>query len=508
MKLNRSTKLSINTAVSLTNQLVIIICGFILPRMFLVSYGSAVNGLQASIAQFLGFIALCDLGVGAVVKSTLYKPLAQKKEEEINKIFCYSERFFRKLGLILLVYTTVLIFLYPFLAKNEFSSLYTASLIVIISISLFAQYFFGMTYRLLLSADQLDFIPLGLHVIALILNTTICVILMKNGFGIHLVKFVSSIIFIAQPICLAIYVHKHYKINHKLKLITEPIKQKWNGLAQHLSAFILFGTPIAILTIFTSLKEVSVYTIYNLVTNGIKQFITALTAGIQATFGNMLAKNEIINLNKAFTKFEWIMHTLTTLLFGLTGILIVPFVKVYTSGITDINYIVPAFAYLFTIAFSLHSIRLPYNTIILAAGHYKQTQTSAIIEMGICLILSIVLVSNYGLIGVAIGILTALAYRTIYFAWYLSKNIMNRNIKIFIKHIFVDTLIILLMLITGYFQMKEVSYFAWFVLALKTSSVCIVISFVINFIFYRSEMLSVFQWISNKYFSKLPMRKN
>jgi len=503
MTLNRSTKLSINTIVSLINQLTIIICGFVLPRMFLVSYGSAVNGLQASITQFLGFIALCELGVGAVVKSTLYKPLAQKNEEEISKIFCSSERFFRKLGWILLFYTVALMLLYPFLAKNEFSFLYTTSLILIISLSAFARYFLGMTYRLLLSADQLDFIPIGLHIIALILNTIVCVILMKCGFGIHLVKLISAIIYIAQPICLAIYVHKHYKINHKLKLISEPIKQKWNGLAQHLASFVLNGTPIAILTIFTSLKEVSIYTVYNLVTTGIKQFVMALTTGTQATFGNMLANNETENLNKAFTKFEWIMHTLTTLTFGLTGILIIPFVKIYTNGITDVNYIVPLFAYLFTIGFALHSIRLPYNTIILAAEHYKQTQNSAIIEMSINLTLSIVLVFNYGLIGIAVGMLVALAYRTIYFAWYLSKNIMNRNLKYFIKHIFVDVLIVLLMLITGYFQMKEVSYFAWFVLALKTSAVCVIISFIINLIFYRFEMFSVFQWINKKYFGKL-----
>ena len=508
MNFNRSTKLSINTIVSLINQITIIVCGFILPRMFLVSYGSAVNGLQASITQFLGFIALCELGVGAVVKSTLYKPLAQKNEEEISEIFCSSERFFRKLGWILLFYTIALFLFYPFLAENEFSFLYTASLIVIISISLLAQYFFGMTYRLLLSADQLDFIPVGLHIIALVLNTTVCVVLMKGGFGIHLVKFVSAIFFVAQPICLAIYVHKHYKINHKLKLTTEPIKQKWNGLAQHLASFVLFGTPVAILTIFTSLKEVSVYTVYNLVTNGIKQFVMALTTGTQAAFGNMLANNETDNLNKAFTKFEWIMHTMTTLLFGLTGILIVPFVTVYTKGITDVNYIVPFFAYLFTIGFALHSIRLPYNTMILAAGHYKETQASAIIEMSINLILSIVLVFNYGLIGVAIGMLVALAYRTVYFAWYLSENIMNRNLKYFIKHIFVDTLIILLMIITGYFQMKDVSYLAWFILAVKTSVICVVISFAVNLIFYRNEMYSVFQWIKQKYFSKLSLGKN
>ena len=85
----------------------------------------------------------------------------------------------------------------------------------------------------------------------------------------------------------------------------------------------------------------------------------------------------------------------------------------------------------------------------------------------------------------------------------LSKNVMNRNLKYFIKHICVDILIMLTMCFAGYFQMKEVSYIAWLILAVKTSIICVAISFVVNFIFYRTEMFSVFQWVNQKYFKKL-----
>ena len=503
MQLTRSKKLFLNTITSLANQLVIVICGFILPRMFLVSYGSAVNGLQSSISQFLGFIILGEMGVGAVVQSALYKPLAKKNEKEISQIVCSSERFFRKLGCVLAVYTLGLMIFYPLIIHNEFSFIYTASLILIISISAFAQYFLGMTYRLLLNADQMNFIQLGLHVIALIINTIISVILMKNGFGIHIVKLVASLIYLMQPVLLMIYVHKHYKINHHLVLETEPIKQKWNGLAQHLAAFVLGGTDMVILTAFTTLKEVSVYAVYHLVVNGIKQLVMACTAGVQATLGNMLANQETRNLNKAFSRVEWVMHTITTLLFGITGLLIVPFVKVYTNGVTDVNYIVPAFACLMTLAFALHCIRLPYNIMILAAGHYKETQLSAIIEMTINLVLSIVLVFHYGLIGVAIGTLAALTYRTIYFAWYLSHSIISRNITHFLRHIAVDVISVIFMILCGFLQMQQVSYISWFILACKTAIICIIICLVINKVFYPKELSDVYKWVSKKIFKKI-----
>ena len=113
-------KLLLNTMVSLVNQLLTIVCGFILPRFFLLYYGSKVNGLISSITQFLGFITLAELGVGAVVQSALYKPLAEKNNEEISKIIKSSERFFKKIAIILLIYSGILMIVYPTIINNNF----------------------------------------------------------------------------------------------------------------------------------------------------------------------------------------------------------------------------------------------------------------------------------------------------------------------------------------------------------------------------------------------------
>ena len=57
---------------SLTFQVLTILCGFVLPRMILGSFGSEVNGLVNSITQFLTIISFLEVGVGAVVQSALY----------------------------------------------------------------------------------------------------------------------------------------------------------------------------------------------------------------------------------------------------------------------------------------------------------------------------------------------------------------------------------------------------------------------------------------------------
>ena len=69
-------KLKRNSIVALAAQIVNIISAFILPRLILSTFGSDVNGLVNSISQFLQIIGLLELGVGAVVESSLYKRLS------------------------------------------------------------------------------------------------------------------------------------------------------------------------------------------------------------------------------------------------------------------------------------------------------------------------------------------------------------------------------------------------------------------------------------------------
>ena len=105
----RKKRLVYNTVSSLVYQVITIICGFVLPRLILGAFGSNVNGLVNSIVQFLGIISFLELGVGAVVQSSLYKPLAENKRDDVSKIISSANKFFRRLGQILAVYVVILI---------------------------------------------------------------------------------------------------------------------------------------------------------------------------------------------------------------------------------------------------------------------------------------------------------------------------------------------------------------------------------------------------------------
>ena len=89
----RSKKAIINILTSLLLQIVVLVCGFIVPKLIITNFGSNVNGLVASITQFLAYITLLESGFGPVVKAALYKPIANRDKKQIENILKASEKF-------------------------------------------------------------------------------------------------------------------------------------------------------------------------------------------------------------------------------------------------------------------------------------------------------------------------------------------------------------------------------------------------------------------------------
>ena len=259
---------------------------------------------------------------------------------------------------------------------------------------------------------------------------------------------------------------------------------------------VLDGTDNVVLTLLAGLKEVSVYSVYNLVVAGVKQLMLSMTNGILSLIGELWAKQELENLRKFFGWVEWTLHTGTVFVFGVTSVLIVPFVKVYTQGISDINYIQPLFGMLLVAANAGHCLRLPYNMMILAGGHYKQTQSNYIIAASINIIVSVLAVRKWGLVGVAVGTVIAMFYQTVWMALYDSRNLIQWPFRNFLKQMFVDIISVVgIHVATTSFIMTETNYVAWVILAVKVAIVACLVIVVVNMILYRSNMLRVIEKI-------------
>lgn len=492
-------KLILNTVSSLLLQIVTVLCGLITPRLFLNHYGSDVNGLVQSVTQFLGIVTMLEMGVGQVIQSALYKPLAKNDNHTLSCVVASGNKFFKRIAYILFIYLIFLTVVYPFSVIEKFDWLYTAALILAIGIGSFAQYYFGIIDKILLSADQRGYIQYFSQIVALLLNTILSVVFILAGFPVQVVKLTASIVFLLRPFIVRIYIKKHYNINKKVVYEDEPVKQKWNGVAQHISAFVLNGTDNIVLTFFSTLANVSIYSVYHLVVYGVHQLYQSATAGLHSLFGDLWAKQEVARLNRVFGAIELALHFSTVFLFTCTGILIIPFIQVYTDGITDANYIQPLFAVLIVLAHAFQCIKTTYNIPILAAGHYKQTQKCHIISAILNAVISITTVYFFGLVGVAIGTMVAMGYQLVWMAYYNSKHLLKWPFTTFLKQILIDILTVFAVLFaTSWIKLDAISYFAWFIMALKVAFVALAIVIIMAFVFYPKKTIGILKHITHK----------
>ena len=468
-----------------------LLCGIIVPKMMIEAFGSEAYGTTVSITQFLAYITLLEGGIGGVARAVLYKPLAENDMDAISGIIGETRRFFRVIAFIFLAYVLVLACSFKSISGvTVFDWSSTFMLVLIISLSTFAQYYIGISYMILLQAAQKTYITNLINIAATVINMVIVVILILLDCSIMTVKLFSSMIYLAKPVVLWLYVKKHYDLHRCSKSDHPRLTQKWHGMGQHIAFFLHSNTDVVILTCLSKLEYVAVYSVYNMVVANIQNLASSFIAGMEALFGDLLVQNEHEKLNRTFTTYETIISVVAVMMFSVTAVMIMPFVRIYTAGITDADYEAPVFALLLILSALIYCLRMPYHSLVIAAGHFKQTQFAAYGEAALNIGLSILLVSKWGLMGVAAGTLLATLYRLLYYVIYISKRIVMRKPSLFMKRTLINALIFGVSVFAGWqiTRLFEITnYLTWGFCGLLTGISAILVSVAVNVLFYRKD---------------------
>jgi peptidoglycan biosynthesis protein MviN/MurJ (putative lipid II flippase) len=176
----------------------------------------------------------------------------------------------------------------------------------------------------------------------------------------------------------------------------------------------------------------------------------------------------------------------------------VDFVLVYTSGVTDADYRQPVFSIIITGAFSICCVRNIYNILILSAGKFKETQSSSIIQAIMNIVISMLLVFRYGIVGLAMGTFVSMLYQQIYYMVFLHNNIIFQKYEVYFKQIIVDIITgIIICFVSGkLIHLTHVSYYEWGKCAICIFVISLVISMIINMIFYRKNVEQIVSKLS------------
>jgi hypothetical protein len=467
--LNRTSKFLYNTFFAAAYQIVILAAGFIVPRIMLQYYGSEINGLITSITQFINYFNLVEAGLAGASVYALYKPLAENNHREISAVVTATKNFYMISGYIFSALVIVLALIYPMVVHVDGLNYWQVLLLVLVlGFTGILEFFTLGKYRALLTADQKLFVISISSILYTVLNTAILVAMAFMQIHIVVVKVVALSAILLRCLILYQYTRRNYSyLNFKEKPNNRALNKRWDALYLQILGAIHSGAPVIIATIFTNLKTVSIYSVYNMVIGGISGVLGIFTNGLSSSFGDIIARKEISTLQKAYQEFEFAYYSLITIVYSVSFVMIMPFVRLYTRNITDANYDIPLLGMLFILNALLYNLKTPQGMLIISAGHYKETRLQVTIQGSLAVVVGVLLAPSLGLSGILLGSVISNAYRDIDLFFYIPKNVTGLPISKTLKKVGCMIVeIILICLPLQYFKLECNSYFQWILQAI------------------------------------------
>lgn len=514
--MNRDKKSLLNFSTSLFYKIATIVVGIVLPKLFITSYGSAINGLQASVTQIFSYITLLEAGVGSATLQSLFKPVAERDHQKANAYLSATTKYYDKIGIIYFLILTALAAIYPLIVSVDDTSYLTVFAFILITGALNGINFFYLAkVKLLISAEGDGYIVSVLSMIIYLCSSACKIILILLGSNILIVQGAFLAINLFFTFCYYLVAKKKYPwLSFRETPDFSCVEQKNSVLLHKISGLIFQNVDVLLLTFLCDLKIVSIYTMYKLVVNMLTTIVATFGDSFHFVFG------QTFNTEKAEKKprfcsiidcFNVYYSAIAFGLFAVMFLLILPFMRLYTEGM-DINYIYPVLPYLYLTIELLTVGREAMMRTIEVAGHFKKTQWRAVTEAIINLVVSIIAVficQHYfgaigGLYGVLIGTVISMLYRTLDINLYANKKILNRSslksFKVFLTN---GVLFVAVCFLAQNITINPGGYLSFFIYAAVTT-ICILPVFVlIQSLVNPAEAKTFFRYL----WKKLPFKR-
>lgn len=400
--------------------------GIIIPRLVLINLGSEANGLLNSVGNILSYMSLLEAGVGTATLQALYKPCATGDHDSVNGIMAATDFFYRRTGKIYLGIVVALSVGYTFAVRTELPKPEVFSVVLLSGLSGVISYFFQGKFRIFLSAEGKNYVNTNIITIIHVCTSIAKAILLYLGFGVVPVQLSAFAMNLVQMTVYQLYMKRHYSwLNVKVKPDLDAINQRNAVLVHQISGLIFGNTDILLLTVFTSLKDVSVYSMYAMIFGMVKSIAVVLYNSYTYALGQTY-NTDRDRFFRMFDAFEVMSMMVTFALYCICRYVMNPFLALYTAGVNDIHYVDTYLPWLFAVFYLLHNGRISSGTVIEISQHFEQTKWRSVLESCINLTVSIICVIYFGIYGVLMGTIAALLYRTNDMIIYASK-ILGRS---------------------------------------------------------------------------------
>ncbi|WP_400078915.1 lipopolysaccharide biosynthesis protein [Winogradskyella sp. R77965] len=398
-----------NAWIALLFQVIYVVIQFFSRNIFLEKLGDEFIGTVETLKSILQFLNLSELGIGAAVGFSLYKPIFDNNREKINEIIGYLGFLYKRIGLFVLVSGLILMLFFPYFFHDTTINMGTIIfLFIALLTSNLLSYFFAY-YMFLLEADQKSYINITIGQSVFVLRLLLqCLVLLyfKDVYLWILLELLTPFIyiFILRKKIRQVYPWLNFKfrVTKEVRKNNVALLKKIKQISFHkLGTFVSNSTDNIVIYSLVSPAMVAFVGNYQMVMNNINLLVGKLFDGTNASVGNLVAENDLKNMMKVF----WEFMALRFFIAGCTSILLyLGFDSLISLWLGDKYLLSNTILLVLIIIFFMLQVRQPVDSFKQAYGLYDDIW-SPVIQSVINLVLSIIFVLKYGVIGVFLGTL-------------------------------------------------------------------------------------------------------
>lgn len=374
--------------------------------IFVYTLGASYLGVSGLFTNVLGVLSFSELGIGSAIVFALYKPVAENDNEKVKSLLALYKRAYQVIALIVGIIGVLIV---PFLGYLVNTDIPMSEIRVFYYIFLFntvSSYF--VTYKTsYVTALQKEYIVTNTTTIGTIVTNIFQFILLLLGGNYLEYLLVAAVVGLLQKIATVFYLNKKFPILTE-KNITQLDEETKRSIWKNVKALIVHKigdvsvnqTDNIIISAFVSTTAVGLLSNYTTLNTLITMFTNKLLGSFTASFGNLLAKEDLEKQRDVFDTYD-------LLGFWVYGFVLIAFVTLAQPFITlwlgkkllldDVTMIL----YFVSLYFAGMTF-IPYNFKV-AAGRFNEDKWVAFAQAVTNLIVSVVAVRIIGLPGIFVG---------------------------------------------------------------------------------------------------------
>ncbi len=477
------------------NMLINILLPFASRTIIIYTLGTEYVGLGGLFTSILSVLSLSELGVGAAITYSLYKPIAENRIDKVNSILNLYRTVYRIIGTAIIVLSICLMpFLDVLVAGDLPSGMNMQRLFIVYVINASISYFVFGYKKVLLTAHQRYDLEVNITSVTLVIQYVlqIIILLTTNNYYFFVLVFPACTILnnlIANRVIKNKYSQYKCEGNVSKQEFIDLCKNIGGAFFSKLGSTIYLSVDNIVISTFLGLATLGKYGNYYYIISSLVAIFAIVHNSLRPTLGNCVA-TETVDTNWTYLeKINFAYMFVVSICCSCCMVLFQDFERVWAG----LNNMLPDYMVIwFVVYFFVGRTSAVLGIYQEAAGIWWQGKFIPLIAATVNLIFNVIGVHFIGLPAILISSIISSLFVTlpgtiwIMFKHYFSKkNYLGR----YLRNLLYITVKAVVVVCISYFIMRNIHVNSWITLVMKAIMGVVVSTLVLLLLNVRNNVL-------------------